>query len=249
MDNLRLRLREAIAKKLEPLAECLALAEGGSAAFGRADDLSDLDLEAIVEDGATVAVAARIGEAIESVAKIERAFELPQPTWHGAWQTFYQIQDHPLTLIDLCIIEKSQQWTLTEVERHGEPIVLFDKAGAIRQTHVDLGAINDQIKAKIAKLEPMVNMFHGFVDKEIERGRLIDAMHFYIRMILNPTVDVLRMKHDPTRHDFSGRYLYFDLPAETAKELESLFLVKDADDLRTKKARAVALFNESIGCI
>ena len=42
-------------------------------------------------------------------------------------------------------------------------------------------------------------MFHDFVDKELDRGNLLDAMHQYIRMVLNPTVDALRAKHDPAR--------------------------------------------------
>ncbi len=249
MTTFRSQLHGAIHSALESRADCLALAEAGSTAFGRVDQLSDLDFAAIVDDGATGAVADCIASTIESLAKVERAYELPQPTWHGAWQTFYRIEGHPYTMVDFCIIEKSKEWTLTETERHGEPVILFDKVGAIKTTHLDPIANNDQIKAKIAKLEPMVNMFHDFVDKEVERGRLIDAVHFYIRMVHYPTIDALRMKYDPARHDFSARYLSFDLPENVAKEVETFFFIKDAADLLRKKKRAVELFNHSIASI
>lgn len=224
----------------------MALAEGGSAAFGRDDALSDVDLGAFVEDGTTNLVAEKIRDAILSVAAIEREYELPQPTWHGAWQTFYRIADHPYMMVDFCVSEMSKGWDLTEVERHGVPVVLFDKGDFIKTTNIDKEKIRDEIVAKSAKAEVMVNMFHDFVDKELDRGNLLDAMHFYIRMVLNPTVDALRAKHDSSRHDFGARYLYYDLPEDTVHELEGLFCIKGPDDLRQKKARAVELFNESL---
>lgn len=249
MNPIRTSLRDAIHEQLENNTDCLALAETGSASFGRVDNLSDLDFEAIVKDSKTESVVNCVQSAIESVAKVERKYELPQPTWHGAWQAFYRIKNHPLTMVDICIIEQSNKWTLTEIERHGEPVVLFDKVGAIKPTHIKMVEIDDQIKTKIARIEPMFNMFNEFVDKEVERARLTDAMHFYIRMVLYPTIDVLRMKYDPARHDFSARYLSFDLPENVAKEVESFFFIQDSADLLKKKKRAVELFNHTIASI
>jgi len=223
--------------------ECLALAEGGSAAFGRDDELSDVDLGAFVGDDTTDKVAEKVREAILSVAEIEREWELPQPTWHGAWQTFYAIKGHKYMMVDICISEKSVGWDLTEVERHGEPIVYFDKGDYIKVTNIDPKKTEDEIAKRKQKTEVMVNMFHCFVDKELDRGNLIDAMHFYQGMVLKPLIDTLRAKHDPHRHDFGSRYLYHDLPEYLAKEVEDLMFIKDADDLRNKKARAVKLFN------
>ena len=226
--------------------ECLALAEGGSAAFGRDDDLSDVDLGAFVKDGTTSHVAERVKEAILSVAEIEREWELPQPTWHGAWQAFYVVKGHKYMMVDICVSEETQGWDLTEVERHGRPVVLFDKGSHIKVTNIDPKQTEEEIAKRRAKAEPMVNLFHSFVDKELDRGNLIDAMHFYQRMVLFPLVDVLRAKYDPHRYDFGGRYLYHDLPKDVVKELESLYFVKDSADLRRKKARAVEMFNEVV---
>jgi hypothetical protein len=224
----------------------LAAFEGGSAAFGRDDEYSDLDLQVVAAKGEAAEVIVAIEMVVENRFVLNQRFELPQPTWHGAFQCFYSFKAEPYMLLDLVVIEHGVNWTLTEEERHGIPVILFDKGGYIVTTAVDREKIEKEITVKLAKIEPMVAMFSSFVDKSLDRGLGIEAMHFYQRMVQTPLIDVLRMKYDPTRHDFSARYLHVDLPKEIHDQLEGLFFITSFEDLRVKKRAALALFNETL---
>jgi hypothetical protein len=56
-------------------------------------------------------------------------------------------------------------------------------------------------------------MFQSLVTKDCLRGRPLDALNFYQALTLVPLVEMLRIKHDPWRHNFGWRYLQHDLPA------------------------------------
>src|SRR4029078_995626 len=61
---------EAIRRATEPRADAHSLFEGGSAAFGRVDAWSEVDLEADVDDGTEEAVFAAIDAALGAPATI-----------------------------------------------------------------------------------------------------------------------------------------------------------------------------------
>jgi len=56
LDNMRDRIRIAVAKALQPRPDVLAGWEGGSAAFGTTDAYSDIDLSFLVTDAASLAL-------------------------------------------------------------------------------------------------------------------------------------------------------------------------------------------------
>jgi hypothetical protein len=226
----------------------LALWEGGSAAFGRADDLSDLDLVLAVEDG-KVEDAVKIVEAVmERQGGFRQKWEVPQPAWHGCWQAFYRPEaDSPYFMLDICIAERSKPWILTERQRHGEPLVLFDRIGAATPTDMAAEDVEKIVQSKLPQLEGALEMFADFPAKELERGRLIDAIYWHQTLVLGRVVGLLRLRHAPERHDYGFRYLYFDLPESRANLIEELLFVRDADDLRAKTARALALGREVAG--
>src|SRR5262245_51710094 len=64
---------------------------GGSDASGRADALSDVDLVLLVEDDAVERAFAATEEALREIASVARSLRLPEPTWHGHAQAFYQL--------------------------------------------------------------------------------------------------------------------------------------------------------------
>src|SRR5688500_18435773 len=96
--------------------------EAGSAAFGAVDARSDIDLQAVVEDGAVPATVELVERALGAIAPIDVRYELPQPAWHGHWQCFYRLAGSPPDLfVDLVLIEKSNPRRFVEREIHGEP--------------------------------------------------------------------------------------------------------------------------------
>ena len=95
----RATLQRTIQDALEPLDDVTALFEGGSTAFGRDDDWSDIDLTADVTPGQEEAAFAAVEAALESLAPIELRWVLPVPSWHGMHQRFYRLAGSPAHLM------------------------------------------------------------------------------------------------------------------------------------------------------
>lgn len=188
---------------------------GGSDATGRADDLSDVDLGLIVLPGRIEDAAEAVESVLASLSPIRLKIRLPMPTWHGFHQAFYQLADAPEHLmVDWVFMEQGQPHPWFETDRHGTPIVLFDKDGDIKLARSDLPALQSAAKKKIEDTRAKFAMFRHLPVKLAQRGLPADAAYFYHALVLRPLVDVLRAVHCPQRHDYGFRYLKDDLPRE-----------------------------------
>jgi len=103
------------------------------------------------------------------------------------------------------------------------------------------GGMGPNCETAIARFE----MFAPFVTKELERGNTLEALDYYRAFVLNPLVEVLRMRHGPLHYSFGTRYVHRELPGEVIARLERLAYVADAVDLRTKFAEGSAWFLET----
>lgn len=236
----RERLRDVVATVLREREDCLAAYEGGSAAFGRADAMSDVDVEILVEDGAVDAVVAAVLAAVSAAAPIARVWRRPELNIHGAHDCFVAFAGDPFVLVDLCVTERGRGWSPIDVERHGTPLPLFDRGGFIATTRGDPAARLASLRPTFETLAQKPEMFHGFVEKELLRGRRLDAIFFYRRLVLDPLVDLLRLRHNVAQHDFAGRYLHEVLPPAVSAALVELS-VPTWDTLLACTARAMAM--------
>lgn len=234
-------LRTVVAA-LEPHAWAIAAWEGGSASFGRVDEWSDIDLQVAVDDDSVEAAFAAVEEALPPV---DLRYRMPEPTWHGHSQAFYRFADAPPTLLlDLAVMRRSTDRRFNQLERHGEPQVLFDKEGWIQVVSLDAAEHEEKLRARVADLKARFEMFQPLVSKALERGDPIEALAFYQTQTWRPLVEMLRIAHDPARHDFGPRYLHHDLPADIVARIRDLAFVTDAADLAAKHAEAVAWFRK-----
>lgn len=240
-------LLKALQQELEPLDYVLALWEMGSTAMGRADQWSDLDLLVLVRDGYVAETQQQIEQALLRVQPLGLRFELPSPTWHGHWQAFYRLQrTSPYLLIDLIIIEESHPNRFLEPELHGRPRVYFDKQGLIRPVVTPAAEFAAKLRQRLPLLEVPAELFHPFVDKELIRGREIDALHFYQGLLIPRLIEALRMRYSPWRYSFGLRYLSHDLPPEVYAQVHPLVFVSDPAELPVKKTRAMALLRQTL---
>jgi hypothetical protein len=237
------KIREAF----ENDRQVLALWEGGSASFGRADQYSDIDLQMMVKDDYTTQAAQKLEQVLLGISPIQDRYLIPQPSWHGHWQEFYRLRDaDPMLLVDFVIMKESSTDLLTQPEIHGQPIIYFDRTGRVGKEFMDRVKHEEGIRQRIARMEGITNIFHLFVDKEIKRGHQLDALSFYQSMILGPLVESLRMLHDPNRYNFGPRYLVHYLPKESYEKLTDLFLIGSMEDIGRKKEKALGWLNENI---
>ncbi|MDB5097036.1 MAG: polymerase beta domain protein region [Cyanobacteria bacterium RYN_339] len=222
---------------LEPRADVLAAWLGGSAASGRTDEHSDVDLVAIAANDAVEAVLA----AIEGALPIALRLALPMPTWHGHAQRLYRVAGK---LLDVVIMREDAPNRFLEPERHGTPVVLFDKPGLVRPAPLDPVAWHAKLRERVAYLVPSFDLLQELPRKAALRGLPMDAMGSYQTYTIRPLVELCRIKHCPWKYDFGLRYLERDLPADLHARLIALCYVADPADILAKLPVAEALFQE-----
>jgi hypothetical protein len=233
--------------QLSPLPLFRAAWLGGSDATSRTDDLSDVDLFLIVEPGSIEPAVAAFDATLGQLTPIRLRLRLPMPTWHGFHQAFYQLENAPEhRMVDWLMIERGQPHPWLEAERHGTPIVLFDKDRQVITTHVDRAAIDAGVQKRVDELRVRFQMFKHMPPKLVTRGMPLDAHHFYQSLIVRPLVDLLRAVHCPDRHDYGFRYLQTDLPADASEAVLRLTYLSSSSDIPERVAEASALFESTL---
>jgi len=214
-----------------------AVWEGGSAAFGRDDEFSDIDLYAIVADDSLHEVFTRVETALESLSPVTLRVDMPsQP---GYEQKFYRLQDADESLVvDLELIRRSDPVLFREVELHGVGCTWFDRSGVLVESHLDIAADLEKARARVDILAPQFDMFQHLVLKEIARGHGCDALDFYHEYTLRPLVEALRLLHAPHTRIFGLRYFSRDLPGPVVTRVEALAFVGSMSQLRERHAQA-----------
>ncbi len=240
----------ALRQVLEPRADVLAMWEGGAAAFDRVDEWSDIDLQVDVQDDHVAEIFPLVEATLAALSPIELRYEIPQPAWHGHAQVFYRLRDtSKFLLLDFVVIQHSNANKFLEPEIHGHALVHFDKANVTAPPTWDQSAHANKLRARLNTLRVTFDLFQIMTLKELARHNDIEALMFYHSFTLRPLVEVLRMQHAPARYNFHTRYLYYDLPKAIVRELDALFFVANADELRVKRERAAAWFYATLNQI
>jgi hypothetical protein len=237
-------LKQKLVDELKKHNEILGCFEGGSAAFQRDDEWSDLDLQIIVMDDFVEQAIIILENTLKSIAPIEDKYILPQPAWHGQWQGFYKLRGvSPYLMLDVLIMKESSPSYFTEVEMHGTPIVFFDKTGRIGNEHINSEELFTTISNRIRRAENITRMFNLMVEKEILRHREVDAFDLYYNLFLRTLVELLRIKYDPARWSFGLRYLSFALPPKVYEQIKSLLFVANPADLKAKQDKVLKMMS------
>jgi len=243
--------RESIVAACKSALEALPAVEaafiGGSASFDRLDEWSDIDLCCVGPQSEFAAVYDALESGLESCSPIALKLEMPPSAiWPGLSQRFYRLRDtDEFLMIDFCQLTPEQLVTFMEPQRHGTPIVLFDRTGIIKPVPLEADH-HKRLKNRIEWLRKSFPMFQNLVRKAVLRGDLIEAKAVWMSHSMRPLVDALRARHNPERFDYGFRYTLHDLPHKVAKELEALMWPKDAEDLLSKLDVAAELFNDTI---
>lgn len=237
-------LRFALARALASRDDVLAVWEGGAAAFDRADEWSDIDLQAVVHDDAVAATFATVEQALRELSPIEIIYEIPQPSWHGHAQKFYRLRDAgPFLLVDFVVMQQSASNRFLEPEIHGNAVVHFDRAGITSRTSpLDREVFARQLWKRVNDMRLTFPLFQSMTLKELHRGNAIDALSFYNAFTLAPLVELLRILHGPFHYNFRSRYLYHELPPGVVSRLEKLYFISGPDDLHARQQEAEEWF-------
>jgi predicted nucleotidyltransferase len=241
------RIIATLAAALESERWTLAAWLGGSDATGRTDEYSDVDLVAIVEDDRVDDAFDRVTAALESLSPIATRHRMPDPTWHGHAQMFAALRDaSPHHFVDFVAMKRSATDRFLESERHGDPVVLFDRDGRIRSDPFDRKAHAERLRSRWEALRETFPMFQPLTLRALARGHVAEAAYWYVNMGLKPLVELLRMRHCPDRFDFGLRYLDRDVPPDVRERIERLAFAADPGALARRRGELEAWFVEEV---
>jgi hypothetical protein len=219
--------------------------EGGSAAFGSDDALSDVDAVAVVADDAVAATFARVEAALDRLSPVTLRHDVAGSV--GFAQKFYRLRDAgEFLVVDLVLIRRSDPLLFRELELHGRGRTWFDRRAILVESHLDAEDDLAEARARVPTLAASFAMFQHIVTKERRRGRAVDALMFYQAMTLRPLAEAVRLLHCPQRRVFGLRYLARDLPADVCARIQALAFVSDLDDLAGKHEQARLWFDRCI---
>jgi len=172
---------------------------------------------------------------------------LPQTAWPGVSQAFYRLKDaNEYLIIDLCVLKLSSSEKFLEPEIHGNVVFYFNKSRNVKPPQLDKEALVKKLQERLKRLQARFDMFNNFVQKEINRGHLLEAIDLYHGLTLAVLVEALRIKHNPVHYNFKMEYIHYELPSEIIKKLEHLYFVKNAKDLQGKYRKAIKWFNKTM---
>lgn len=235
----------ALTETLQPLPYVNALWLGGSAAWKRNDDYSDIDLMIDAEDAHVDEVMRIVADVLESRFGIETRYDVQPQPWPGLTQAFFKLKNTSrFLLIDCCILKYSASDKLLETAIHGEPVVMFDKKNVVMPVVLNEAFHLQKLQAKLPLMKTKFDLFQVFIEKELLRESYLDAYAYYLGHTLHPLVELLRIKYAPQFSGFGIRYLPIHLPKELATQVEQLYFVKDGNDLKQKWQQAVEMFAE-----
>ena len=242
---MRNQILETLITTLEAIDFVLAFWQGGSAAHGFTDEWSDLDIGVIVEDGYVEETFLMVEKSLSTLFGIRCKLRIPEPTWHGHSQCFYQLEGvSPFLMIDFVVMQRSNPNRFLEVERHGRGVIGFDKANLLVPTALNKREHFSKMKERFTYLKMDFNLTQTLLKKEMNRGRWIESVSNYHSWTLQPLVELLNMVHRPYRYDFRVKYFSRDLPPDVVAQVEPLYSVVDLADLAEKQQLAEALFVE-----
>lgn len=235
---------EACHSALQALPHVRAAFLAGSEAFGRADRWSDIDLNCVTPLAEVDRNFAAVEAALEQLSPIALKLVMPPSgLWPELAQCFYRLRDtDEFLMIDFCQMTPGQLQTFLEPTRHGTPVVLFDRDGLLKPVALNQPEHDSAMAKRLQWLRDSFPMFQNLVRKAVLRGDFVEAQAMWMAQTMRPLVEVLRMKHCPSRYDYGFRYTTFDLPAPVAAELQDLMWPKDGADMLAKLERAGAMF-------
>lgn len=239
----------ALRKATEPRDDVDALYLGGSDGFGRTDDYSDIDAVVLVAPGAGETVLDAVEAGLETLGAIAHRWDVGT-SFHGCPQRFLRVAGAGEWLdIDIVAIDPDAPERFDEPERHGEPLVVFDKSGAVRPGTIDRDALRARLTERIDAIGAALPFLAGSVQKYVARDDPVAAAAAYRAYLLNPLVEALRIRHDPYRHDYGAHYLRDDLPPDTYDRLSALVLPAGVEDLPAKATAARRFLEETLAAL
>jgi hypothetical protein len=240
-------VRDSLRDHLAPCKSLLAMWEAGSAAFGRVDEFSDLDIGLLSREGTNDEVWALIDGAFETLGGVTLRWNELSPLFEKMDKRVFRLRSASRWLqVDIGLFLESATDLHNQPERHGEVIVIFDHDQRLRRPFHDNEANYRRMREALHQEIMKWQIYYGWYRKELARGRTVDAFAAHIGGNIRPLLNVLGMRYRPMRWDFGMRYVKEDLPALVVQTIERLCYVPEPGLLEERFLEADRLFRATV---
>lgn len=225
------QIASELAELLKPNSNVHAMWIGGSVAEGYNDELSDIDLYLDVDDGQEEAMFTSIEKFLKSKGELDVSFGegVTPPYSH---KVYHLTHLDPFHFIEITIHSHSNQFGL--FDRMRKIKLLFDKDGTTTFESFDETSYSKMLEKRKKFLIEKIELGELSVVKELRRRQFPDAMHNYQFWLVEPVIELARIKHAPLKVTYGLKHGSRDLPEDTVAEIEFLYTIKSLDDLSSK---------------
>jgi predicted nucleotidyltransferase len=226
-----LKVIDELKIKLEQDPATHAMWVAGSVAEGYADELSDVDIWLDIDDGKDQEVFLSIEKLLSKKGRIDVNFSegITPPFSHAV---YHIAGTNPFHFIEITLHSHSHKFGL--FDSLGKIKVIFDKDDTTNFRDFDKVSYNKMLSERKIFLAEKIEIGKLSVEKEIKRQQFPEAMHNYLFWLVEPVIEIARIKYSPLKITYNLKQASRDLPAETVKEIESLYIVSSLDDLNNK---------------
>lgn len=221
-------------EKLKSQSEVLAVWEMGSAATGTSDEYSDVDL-VILSHGQPDENFEKLEKILRSFSNITHMYIETAGSIESYKHRVYFLEGAPKYFyLDVGILNSEDKSTLSELlnsDRHGTPIVHFDKTEVIQTTRSNLELLKEEHQKRVTDSKAAFPIIFNSIMKELDRNNHVDAFAFYFGL-LKRYIELLGIKYRPLRYDFGMRYTSRDFPSDVYNRLNRYVFISDPEELR-----------------
>ena len=242
----RTTVRDKLASDLARSNSVLALWEGGSAAFGRADEHSDLDLALLYKLSARNEVWWVIDRAFDALGGVDLRWNDPKPFPGGGGKRIFRLKHAASLQVEVNLIPDTTTNLFNQPEIYGQVIILFDRPGRLAvPPPIDE---KQRLRVRLALHQSIMRWQINYARfrKELARSRPLDAFFMHYQMTIRPLLMVLNIRYRPYRWDFGLRYFKEELPPEIAKFIEWLLYVEAPEALEERFLAAERLMRATV---
>lgn len=227
---------------LEPNPHVLALWLEGADATGFVDEYSDLDICCSVEEDTIAEVAQQAQRALESLGTLDLV-QLEHDEEDTQHIVFHLEGTSAYLLIDfnIYVSRGSEFVTGDEIEK---PLILFDRGQVIRTVTQQERLASLQRDERLQELRKTIAQY-ARLEKYVRRGEFLEAFGYYHKWLLQPLIEILRMRYTPLHPDYYIVHISRHLPREVLRRLEELFKINSIAEIEAKSRVAIEFFEET----
>lgn len=229
--SMDLKIVDELKKLMEQDEAVHAMWIAGSVAEGYDDELSDIDLWLDMDDGQDETVYMSIEKFLHSKGELDVNFreDMRPPFTHKVYHLAHMNSYH---FIEVTLHSHSHNYEFVEGVRKVK--VLFDKDEVVKFKPLDAATHAQMLQDRKQFLIEKMELGEVSVKKEIKRGHFMDALHNYQFWLVEPVIELARIKYAPLKISYGLKHGSRDLPKDIVSAIESLYTITSLRSLEDK---------------